>query len=155
MSKDKNCDNKAIEAKVIEDIVVNDIFKITANIIHNEEQASEISSTASALESKLSECNKKLERLYVLFSESNGDDDDTLLAKIKSLKQEKDNLQKQIDDEKVLVLLSDERMRKRDELKNLESMWLEMTMDEKRITLKALIKAIIITDDSVRIEYNI
>ena len=153
--KDKNCDNKAIEAKVIEDIVVNDIFKITANIIHNEEQASEISSTASALESKLSDCNKKLERLYVLFSESNGDDDDTLLAKIKSLKQEKDNLQKQIDDEKVLVLLSDERMRKRDELKNLESMWPEMTMDEKRITLKALIKAIIITDDSVRIEYNI
>ena len=78
-----------------------------------------------------------------------------MLAKIKSLKQEKDNLQKQIDDEKVLVLLSDERMRKRDELKNLESMWPEMTMDEKRITLKALIKAIIITDDSVRIEYNI
>ena len=153
--KDKNCDNEAIEAEVIENIVISDIFKITANIIHNEEQANEISSTASALEARLSECNKKLERLYVLFSESNGDDDDTLLSKIKSLKQEKDNLQKQINDEKTLVLLSDERMRKRDELKNLESMWPEMTMDEKRITLKTLIKTIIITDNTVKIEYNI
>lgn len=152
--KDKNCNNEYFDVCNIEKIVIADVFRVTSDVIFNKENKPNTQSTIDILKNKINNCNKKLERLYTLFSESDSENDNSLLLKIKELRQEKDVLQKQIDNEEKTSLIAKTKKQTQNQLYHLEEKWGSMSVEEKRKVLKSLIKEVILAHDNVQIIYD-
>lgn len=140
------CDNIKTDAEKLESEVLSDLFSM--KITGAEENAPDIT---LSLAQRKTELNKKLRRLYTLYSD---DEDDALLSAI-------DDLKRQIKD--VVQLAEKEEKRKaaeqsvkenRKKLGRTETLWRNMSFAEKRAVLFGLIDRIVITYDDVDIYYS-
>jgi site-specific DNA recombinase len=152
--KDPNCDNMRYDAEKLEKVVVEDLLSMADNIITNESNFNDIkndrASSIKILQQKYDIISAKIKRLYNLYAE-NGND--ILLETIKENQQELGSISKLLDNEKSSISAINEISERNHILKNLRSIWNDLTIQEKREILRKTIDKIIITDNEINIKY--
>ncbi len=147
--KDENCTNEKVWADEVEKAVTEDLLSLSYELTASSVPEADIEKT---LEIKKEQCEKKLKRLYKLFSEG---EDDTLLSAIKEAKNELSKAEKALGSEKAKKAEQKFAETKRKSLKNLKDTWPYMTETEKRNIVRSLIEKVTVTRDNVRIDYLI
>lgn len=152
--KDPNCDNMRYDAEKLEKVVVEDLLSMADNIITDESNFNDIkndrASSIKILQQKYDIISAKIKRLYNLYAE-NGND--ILLETIKENQQELGSISKLLDNEKSSISAINEISERNHILKNLRSIWNDLTIQEKREILRKTIDKIIITDNEINIKY--
>lgn len=148
--RDPNCDNEYADAKTIEDVVIADIFDFTKQNmeIENPKETIEV---GNVLQQQYNDLNKKLKRLYDLYTD---DEDETLIEMIQDVKKEMSKLKQKQEEEKERNFWSKNIERTKKELKALSDIWEFMTITEKRNAIRSLIDKIIVTHDRIEIKYK-
>ncbi len=147
--KDKDCPNEKVWAYLIEDAVIEDLLSLSYEITSYKVPESEIKNT---LENKKLQCEKKLKRLYALYSE---DDDEALIGTIKEAKEELDKIKSALEDEEKRRKEKVSTEKKKKKLKTLKDTWEYMTDVEKRNVIRSLVDKVTVTGDNVKIDYLI
>lgn len=147
--KDENCTNEKVWADEVEKAVTEDLLSLSYELNTSEVPEADIEKT---LEIKKEQCEKKLKRLYKLFSEG---EDDTLLSAIKEAKSELSKATLALESEKIKKAEINFAENKRKKLENLEDTWPFMTDNEKRNIVRSVIEKVTVKGDKVRIDYLI
>ena len=104
------------------------------------------------LQEKCDLLSAKIKRLYNLYGASG---DKLLLETINETKKELISISKMLENEKSSVAAVSEVVERNKAVKNLRNCWDNLTIKEKQRALRLCIDKIIVTDDSVDIEYLI
>ncbi len=147
--RDENCTNEKVWADEVEKAVTEDLLSLSYELNTSEVPEADIEKT---LEIKKEQCEKKLKRLYKLFSEG---EDDTLLSAIKEAKSELSKATLALESEKIKKAEINFAENKRKKLENLEDTWPFMTDNEKRNIVRSVIERVTVKGDKVRIDYLI
>lgn len=147
--KDENCTNEKVWADEVEKAVTEDLLSLSYEIGKSKIPEADIEKT---LLLKKEQCEKKLKRLYRLFSEG---EDDTLVSAIKEAKRELSKATDALEDEKRKKSEQKFAESKRKNLKDIKDTWQYMTDNEKRNIVRSLIEKVTVTGDNVRIDYLI
>lgn len=150
MVKDSNCDQEKLWASDVEDIVINDLFKINfKNDIDSKVTVSE--NVLDILDKQRLELANRLKRLYKLYSTS---EDDILLETINECKKSMAAIDKQMNIETQRNAISSKALSLQATLSTLQETWPGMTDLEKKEILRSCIDRIVITDHKVEIFYK-
>lgn len=149
--KDPNCKNLRWDSFEIEDLVLENIFKMSLdeNIFKNTYNIATIDMKRE-FENRLSKINKQIKNLIGFISD--GVAIEETKEKIKILEDERNNIINKIKDS------DDQEKRNKvtyEILKNLSSTWNNMTFEEKRSIIDHLIDRIEIDNNNISIYYNI
>lgn len=149
--RDLNCDNYKNDSDEIEKAVIDDLLRRTKNIVGVKDVKNTSISAISILNNKKKTIEEKIKKLYNLCLTM---DDDLLKETISECKAELDEINKQIEREKVIGDTINKINEKHNTINNLKSNWDNMTYMEKRTAVKICIKEIIINKDAIDIVYN-
>lgn len=149
--KDPNCNNKRYDADEVEQIIIQDLFNKTNNITSIEKTISVKTSAKQVLKQKYDIVAAKIKRLYNLYATSG---DELLLETIEENKKELNNISKSIEHEDKTNAVAEEINYKHEVIKNLQTLWGNMSIKEKQKALRICIDKIILDDDDVKIIYN-
>lgn len=154
--KDPNCDNMRYNSEELEKIVVNDLLSMADKISAKEDDFPNVKNDRTAgmkiLQQKYDMISAKIKRLYNLYAE-NGND--ILLETIKENQKELTTISQMLDNEKSSISAISEVVECNQTLKNLRNKWDNLTIQEKHKALRLCINRIVVTDNSVDIEYLI
>ena len=149
--KDPNCGQNKLWASDVESIVLQKLFSL-------KEERKEMtetdysSSTLELLTSQKEETEKKIKRLYNLYSDST---DDLLLETINENKVRLAKINKKIEIElKEQNIIMAKRSIK-EAIDNLEAQWDFMSQKEKQMLIRSIVDRIVISDATVKIELKI
>lgn len=144
---DKNCPNKGIMAKEVEQIVVADLCKLAAKPEESKVHAGD----TKTLEKNLEKITRKLRRLYELYAEA---EDDTLTETIKKTQKERDRVQQMLQKSQQT---EEQQMAKeaRDALATIDSCWTMLEASERQLLVRAVVEKIVLQNDKVQIYYKI
>ena len=151
LRKDPDCCQDKLWADEIEDLVIKRLMLI-------KEERKEMTysdyetSTIELLIYQKEEIEKKIKRLYNLYSES---DDDLLLDTINENKKSLEKINKKLAIEMKQKSIIAERRNIKDAIDNLDVQWDYMTQKEKQALVRVLVNKVIITGQSVKVELNI
>lgn len=149
--KDPDCSQEKLWADEVEEIVVQRLF-------HLKEERKEMttveysSSSIELLMCQKEEIEKKIKRLYNLYSEST---DELLLETINENKLSLEKVNKKLQNELKQQHVISERRTIKDAIDNIDTQWDYMTQQEKQALVRTLINKVIITDRNVKIELTI
>lgn len=146
--KDPNCDNARADASAIENIVIGAVFKACKKKIDEEPTQRNRTSPLEILNGQYEMYNKKLKRLYTLYSE---DADDALIDTINDIKQQMEILNKQIEIAQQDEIISQKAKDIVGHIETIESLWEYSTIQEKRNAIRSLVKSVIITGSKVKV----
>lgn len=149
--KNENCDQSKLWANEVEDIVVKRLFLLK----EERQEMTAVDYNTSAIELltyQKEEIEKKIKRLYNLYSEST---DDLLLETINENKINLEKINIKLQSELKQQNIVSVRKRIKDSIDNLSSQWDFMTQKEKQTLVRSLVNKVIITDESVKIELSI
>jgi len=148
--KDENCDNEKFDAAIVEQEVIQYLFKITnENLNRPDSESQEKVEVADILQDRYNDLSKKLKRLYLLFAEENNP---ILLDAINDVKTEMDSVNQQIADEEQRGLWTRSIKARRESLHNVADTWDYMTDLERREAIRSAIKEIVLTPEHIHIE---
>lgn len=149
--KDPNCDQEKVWADEVEEIVIQRLFHLKEE--RQEMTAVEYGSSAIELLTwQKEEFEKKIKRLYNLYSESA---DDLLLETINENKISLEKINKKLQNELKQQHIIAERRAIKDTVDSIDAQWDYMTQKEKQTLIRALVNKVIITGESVKIELTI
>lgn len=145
--KDPNCDMDKVWAEEVEEIVLNEIFRLKINDIDNRNNE-KTNSLLNTLQESKKTLESKIKKLYNLYAES---DDDILLETITENKKQLSIVNKKIDKEiqHQNMLLSTNRLN--DVIESLDEKWKYMTFDERQNIIRMLVSQVIIDKESVEV----
>lgn len=146
--KDPNCDNKRVDANIIDEIVLRTVFKACKKKVDTENTSDHPKSPVEILNAQHKTCNKKLKRLYMLFSE---DADEALIDTIVEIKRQMEVLNKQIEIAKQDEMVTQRARDVVEHIENIETLWEYSTIQEQRNAIRSLVKSVIITDNDVKV----
>lgn len=149
--RNPNCDNYKNDSDEIEKAVIDDLLRRTENIVGVKDVKDTSISAISILNNKKKTIEEKIKKLYNLCLTM---DDDLLKETISECKTELDEINKQIEREKVIGDTINKINEKHNTINNLKSNWDNMTYMERRMAIKICIKEIIINKDAIDIVYN-
>jgi site-specific DNA recombinase len=149
--KDPDCDQERLYADEVENIVIKRLLSLKEE--RQEMTATDYSSSAiELLTYQKEEIEKKIKRLYNLYSES---EDDLLLETINEnkLQLEKINikLKNEIKQKNIITM----RRTIKEAVDNLDSQWDYMTQKEKQTLVRTLVNKVIITGEAIKVELSI
>lgn len=149
--KDPDCDQEKLYADEVENIVIKRLLSLKEE--RQEMTATDYSSSAiELLTYQKEEIEKKIKRLYNLYSES---EDDLLLETINEnkLQLEKINikLKNEIKQKNIIAM----RRTIKEAIDNLDSQWDYMTQKEKQTLVRTLVNKVIITGEAIKVELSI
>ena len=104
------------------------------------------------IENQLTQAQKKLSRLYALYSEQ---DDDLLLDSINSQRKNIADLKARLQRERTLQENEASRAHAQEEIRQLAQAWPHMTTDERRAVLREAIDRVEINGDSISVHYRL
>lgn len=155
MIKDPNCDQEHVWADEVEEIVIKSIMKFADNYTSNNNDAPiEKVNTVEMLQQQQKDLNKQLKKLYLIYSESD-DDDNILLDAIEDIKSQinkvnnkliierNTEISKKIKDEKILMCST------------INNLWDTITPLQQKNIIRKLVDKITITDNNVHINFTI
>lgn len=143
--KDPSCHAERVWADEVEEQVIKDIFSMTLD----KSKKSVRENRESTLTEKKKKLEKKLARLYGIYS----DGDDTALEVIKKLKDEIKEAESEI---KRLRLKNAEKERRKniiEDAENLSDVWQTLTDEEKKRTITKLIEKIVVFPSRIEIHF--
>ena len=149
--KDPDCNQERLWADEVEDFVIKRLLQLK----EERQDMSVVEYTSSALEllaQQKEEIEKKIKRLYNLYSESS---DDLLLETINENKTTLAKINKKLADELKHQTVLSEREVIKESIDNLDVQWEYMTLQEKQTLIRNLVNRVIITDETVRVELKI
>ena len=150
--KDPDCDQEKIWADEIEGYVVNALFQFADNYEPSKTESLIEKDKLTLLYNQKNELSKKLKRLYNIYAEQ---DDDMLLETISDVKKQLDSVNKKIEQNIQNNTEEKQRKEKIGILRNLSSIWNEITANEKKTIIRKLVDKIVITDNHVHINFSI
>ena len=148
--KNENCDNPPIDAYIIEDTIIEDLFTFSLKPDKNNNYQSPLN-LIDLLKEKHAENLCKLKRLYRLYAKS---ENETLLETIEELQTEAKKTEKELNE--ALKNEKDKSTEKaiKNKLKTLKDTWKYMTNQERRTIIQSVTEKIIINGDDVQIYYR-
>lgn len=149
--KDPNCDQEKPWAEEIETFVVNTLFLLKNRKPEESDDIME-DSKLNILNVQREELEKKIKKLYNLYSES---DDDILLDTINENKKKLTLIKKNIESEIVQRNLTTNTEQLKDSIETLEDKWDYMTHQERQNIIRFLVERITITDNNIDIKLTI
>ena len=150
--KDPDCDQEKIWADEIEGYVVNALFQFADNYEPSKTESLIEKDKLTLLYNQKNELSKKLKRLYNIYAEQ---DDDMLLETISDMKKQLDSVNKKIEQNIQNNTEEKQRKEKIGILRNLSSIWNDITANEKKTIIRKLVDKIVITDNHVHINFSI
>lgn len=153
--KDPDCDNTKIDADELERIVLDDIFHMAVACGEGGSGAENTipdKPVAEVLQERLKIAENKIRRLYSLFAESGNE---YLLETIEKYKNEIEELKKQIREEEFREETRAEAEDIRQKIRTMEGMWQYLTQKERIAAVRSIVDKIIITHNTVKINYKI
>lgn len=152
MVRDKNCSSKAILSKDIEQIVIKDLFQISANIndISNLER-NLIVNPIEELQKQIEKTSLKLKKLYNIYADS---EDEILFDTIIENKKLLANLKKEFETEQKQNVNNKNFEIVKEKICSISKMWKYMTNQERQAVIRDCIDKIIIENDKVQIYYK-
>ena len=150
--KDPDCDQEKIWADEIEGYVVNALFQFADNYEPSKTESLIEKDKLILLYNQKNELSKKLKRLYNIYAEQ---DDDMLLETISDVKKQLDSVNKKIEQNIQNNTEEKQRKEKIGILRNLSSIWNDITANEKKTIIRKLVDKIVITDNHVHINFSI
>ena len=150
--KDPDCDQEKILADEIEGYVVNALFQFADNYEPSKTESLIEKDKLTLLYNQKNELSKKLKRLYNIYAEQ---DDDMLLETISDVKKQLDSVNKKIEQNIQNNTEEKQRKEKIGILRNLSSIWNDITANEKKTIIRKLVDKIVITDNHVHINFSI
>lgn len=149
--KDPDCDQDKLWADEVEDLVVQRLFRLK----EERQQMTVVeygSSTIELLTCQKEEIEKKIKRLYNLYSESV---DELLLETINENKIHLEKINNKLKNELKQQNIIAMRRTIKDAVDNLDSQWDYMTQKEKQALVRTLVSKVIVTDEMVKVELAI
>lgn len=146
------CDNKSVWADELERVVLSDLFSLRYKI--SDDIRAENNDITDILKDRENGIRKRLSRLYKLYSQTDGREDEILLQQISALKHELEEISYQLEKEKENKSVSAFNAERMKQLGTLQGVWDTMTCEEKRTVLRELIDRIVITYDKTDIYYT-
>lgn len=149
--KDSKCDNDKVDAEQIEKIVLDDLFRRTANILPSGNSEPITAAAVNILKQRYNETSGKIKRLYNLYASSG---DELLLETIEDNKAELGSIAKQIKDEEMNRKTASGIKEQIEMVRNLREQWDSLTMKEKQQALSVCIEKIVIDGSDIDIHYR-
>ncbi len=148
--KDENCSLPIFDSEIIENYVLQEIFKIKTNSIkpNSEDKINVI----KELKERKRQFENELKRLYSLFSKS---DDDILIEAIEEAKERLQNIKKLIQSEEEKGVVSKEKKLIFDKLDNIKSIWKYISIHEQQQFIRSIIEKIVVSKTSIEIVYRL
>ena len=149
--KDPNCDQDRLYADEVENIVIKRLLSLK----EERQEMTAIDYNSSAIELltyQKEEIEKKIKRLYNLYSEST---DELLLETINENKAQLEKINIKLKNELKQKNIISTRKTIKDAVDNLDDQWEYMTQKEKQILIRTLVNKVIITGETVRVELSI
>ena len=149
--KDPDCDQAKLWTDEVEDIVIKRLMSLK-EIKKDMTPVDYNSSAIELLTFQKNEIEKKIKRLYNLYSEA---EDDLLLETIEenqvSLNRINNKLKNEIKQQSILIV----RKNIKEAIDSLDTQWEYMTTKEKQTAIRTLVSKVIITDTTVKVELSI
>lgn len=145
--KDPNCDNKRHYAEEIEEIVLRDLFSISAV----PEQTEGKSEEADVLLRQENAIRTKLRRLYDLYGDGG---DAVLLEAIEAQKNALLAVSKKRKEEEQILEAAARNAEKRKKAGEIRGSWPYLSLEEKKKLIQSCVEKIVITDDTVDVYYT-
>lgn len=149
--KDPDCDQEKLWADDVEEFVIKKLF----NLKNERQQMTPVEYASSALElltQQKEELEKKIKRLYNLYSTS---DDELLLETINENKVSLEKINKKIKNEIEQKNIISMRKTIKDTIDSLDAQWDFMTQKEKQSLVRVLVNKVIVEDETVKVELKI
>lgn len=149
--KNENCDQDKLWGDEVENIVIHRLLNLKEE--RKEMSVSDYNSSAlELLTYQKEEVERKIKKLYNLYSES---DDELLLETINENKSYLSKINRKLNNEikqRNVIMM---RRTVKDAIDNLDSQWDYMTQKEKQILVRTLVRKVIVTGESIKIELSI
>ena len=152
--KDPNCDQMKLWASDVEDMVIKAILQFADNYQSTEDESVVELDTMTILLDQKNELNKKLKRLYSVFSDGD-DDDDVLLETISEIKKQITEVDHKIQLEKNTSLANNKKEEKVQIVYKVKNLWNTFTPLQKKTIIRKLISKIELRDECVDIHFSI
>lgn len=151
--KDPNCDQEKLWADEVEEVVIKSILKFADSYKPSETESIVPEDTLSLLYEQQNSLNKKLKKLYNIYSES--DDEETLLEAIGDLKKQIKQVNAQIELDTKNSIIYNRRKEKVKTVETIKSIWDLLDVKQKKNIIRKLINKITICDKHVNIDFSL
>lgn len=151
--KDPNCDQEKLWADEVEEVVIKSILKFADSYKPSETESIVPEDTLSLLYEQQNSLNKKLKKLYNIYSES--DDDETLLEAIRDLKKQIRQVNAQIELDTKNSIIYNRRKEKVKTVETINSIWDLLDVKQKKNIIRKLINKVTICDKHVNIDFSL
>lgn len=152
--KDKDCDQEKIWADEVEDIVIKSILNFANNYVSSETESILPNDSISLLYEEQNNLNKKLKKLYNIYSESD-DNDDTLLDAISDLKNQIKQVNTQIEMDTQNSIIYNRRKERVEMIDTINNLWNTLDEKTKKNIIRKLVNKITIKDKHVHIDFSL
>ncbi len=149
--KDPNCDNDKVWAKDVEHAVISNLLRLSLRI-RAEKPREKSADALSLLAGQLEACQKRLKRLYTLYSDA---DDDALKSAIDEQKAHREQLLRQIADERARGAVSERLRRTRQTIERLADIWDDLSQKERQNILRRCVEKVVVTHGNVEVYYRL
>lgn len=152
MVMDENCANQPVWAKDIEQVVLQDLFRISANISAEDwDKTTAALNPMAMLEQQIKRITAKIKRLYHLYAEQGND---ILLETIRENEAELAAVQKELEAEQKHHAMALNLQDIRERVFEIEGSWPYMTPREKQQIIRDCVRKMVITDGDLDIFYT-
>ncbi|WP_434311348.1 recombinase family protein [Hominifimenecus sp. rT4P-3] len=148
--RDPDCTQEYVWADEVEAAVTEDLFRFSAEKTL-ESGAETEKGVLELLKGQLAHAEKKLKRLYSLYSEG---EDDALLEIVREQRRETDAIRDKLTLEQNRRAISNKRKKTLRQMKSLKEIWHAMTPMEQRMIVDQLIERVIVTGQTIQIQYK-
>ena len=148
--RDPGCTQEYVWADEVEDAVVEDLFRFSAEKTL-EPEAETRKSVRELLEKQREKAERKLRRLYSLYSEG---EDETLREAVREQQKELASLRERISMEEARQTLSRRKKKALEKIQSLRDGWPAMTPMERRAVVDQVIERVTVTGHALSIAYK-
>jgi hypothetical protein len=135
----------------VEHAVISNLLRLSLRIRAKKPQE-ESADALSLLNEQLEASQKRLKRLYTLYSDA---DDDALKSAIDEQKAHREQLLRQIADERARGAVSERLRRTRQTIERLADIWDDLSQKEQQNIIRRCVEKVVITHGNVEVYYRL
>ena len=152
MVKDANCTNEKIWADTVEDVVIKDLFRISANLSEEDfRDEFDVVNPVEELEERCTLLTTKIKRLYNMYAEN---ENEILLETIAENESELAIVKKQLETEKKHNVMAINLGNVKENIYQIENAWEHLTPQEKQVVIRDCVSKIVITHGELDVYYT-
>ncbi len=151
--KDPNCSQERLWTDEVEKIVIEAVFNFVDNFKPSETESIIQDDPVTLLYAQQKELENKIKKLYNIYSED--DSDEILLDTISELKRKLKDINKKIEIETQNSMIIKKRQERTEIIYTIKELWDTLSVEQKKVILRKIIKKIVITGTHVHVDFTI